>query len=111
MCARARTARENVHAIFVTFLLLFLVYLFSFFGHFETFPYWKWKKTEATLLKGIHVAQLFVFIHFFHFGKEVLQNGRNVSKNCQNSTILTPGVQNMQLRNKSHKIKKFPHIL
>ena len=69
------------------------------------------EKTEATLQIGIDVAQLFSFIHFFHFGKEVLQNGRNVSKNGQNSTILTPGGQNMQLRNKSHKIKKFPYIL
>ena len=63
----------------------------SVFGHFEAFDYWKWKKTEATLQKGIDVAQLFSFIHFFHFDKKVLQNGRNVSKNGQNSTILTPG--------------------
>ena len=75
---------------------------------FLNLPLLKMKKTEATFQKGIDVAQLFCFNHFFHFGKEVLQNGQNVSKNGQNSTILTPGGQNIQFMNKIHKIKKFP---
>ena len=69
------------------------------------------EKTEATLQIGIDEAHLFHFLSFFHFSKEVLQNGRNVPKNGQNFTFFTPGGQNMQLRNKIHQIKKFPHIL
>jgi hypothetical protein len=32
-------------------------------------------------------------------------------KNGKKSSFLTPGGQNMQLRNKSHEIKKFHHVL
>ena len=60
------------------------------------------------VLKG-HVQLFFIF--YFQFSKEVLQNGRNIYKNGQNSTFLKSGDQNMTLRNTSHEIKKFFHIL
>ena len=55
---------------------------------------------DALLKKDIDKTHL-CFIHFFQFSKEVLQNGQNVPKNGQNFSFLTPGGQNMKLRNKS----------
>ena len=47
-------------------------------------------------------------------GPEAYRSGpkaQHVPKNGKKSTFLTPGGQNMQLRNKSHEIKKFHHVL
>ena len=65
------------------------------------------KKRNATLKKIINKTQLFHFIPFFQFSKEVLQNGRKVPKNVKNSTLMTPGGQNMTLRYKCHGIESF----
>ena len=64
------------------------------------------------VLKG-HV-QLFYFIFSFQFSKEILQNGRNVTKS---PSKLPKCVKNVKknlfcpLTKKSHKIKLFCHIL
>ena len=55
----------------------------------------KMKKNEATLQIGMDKTQLFCFIHFFQFSKELLKNGWNVPKKGQNSTFYTLGGQNM----------------
>ncbi len=55
--------------------------------------------------------ELFNFIYYIQFSKKNLKHGRNAPKKGQNSTCFTFGGQNLTLRNKSHEIKKFPHIL
>ena len=92
---------------FCTFFATFFHQLFEILKPFLT----ENEKIDATLEKDIDQMQLFCFIHFFQFSKEVLQNGRNVAKNVKNFTLLTPGGQNMKLRNKCPEIKKIYHVL
>ncbi len=42
---------------------------------------------------------------------EVVQNGRNVPRMVKKNTLLTPGGQNIELRNRSYEKKKFHHVL
>ena len=88
-------------------LCLFCYFFVSFFFNFDLFPYSKWKKNEAALQIVMDKTQLFSFIHFFQFSKELLQNGQNVPKKGQNSKLFTFRGQNMTLRNKSIEIQKF----
>ena len=52
-------------------------------------------------------CNFFLLFIFFNFSKELLQNGRSVYTNVQNS-FFTPGDQDMKLRNKSNEMKKMP---
>ena len=70
------------------YLCAFFATFLSVFSNFEAFPVWNWKKNEAAFQIGMEKTQLFRFIHFFQFSKEVLHNGWNVPKNGQNSTFL-----------------------
>ena len=67
----ACTERENVHHTFVLFLLHFFIGYLKFWN----LSLLKMKKIDATLEKDIDQMQLFCFINFFQFSKEVLQNG------------------------------------
>ena len=53
----------------------------------------------------------YLLCDFFLFSQEILQNGRNASKNGQNTTFFTPGGQNMKLWNKSHFFEILKHFL
>ena len=68
---------------YARFFYLFL----SFFWHFEAFPYWKWKKTEATFQMGIDEAHLFHFINFFPFQSGRPSNWPKCVKNVKKSTF------------------------
>ena len=58
-------------------------------------------KTEAFSPSVMTRHNFYLLCEFFLFSQEILQNGRNASKNCQNSTFFTPGGQNMKVWNKS----------
>ena len=95
VCVRAHA---RVHAQCVKTLTL-LLWLFRYFFWYVCCQFLvilkpfltENEKKEVTFQIGSDEAQLVYFFTFFHFGKEVLQNG-----------------QNMQLRKKVIKYKSFP---
>ena len=103
------SARDRVHTQPVKTCILFLGFFcyFLFVLFFILVPFLTENEKMAALQIGMNETQLFCFIHFFQFIKEVLQNCQNVPKKDQNSTCFTSGGQNMTLRHKSPEIKKF----
>ena len=97
------------HARYFYDFFAFFVCFLSVFGHFEAFPYWKWKNGEHTPERYRRGATFVLFI----FSISVRMSSK-VAEMCLKMVkipLFYPWWPKYATWNKNHKIKKFPHIL
>ena len=103
-CPRACIAHEARQATFVLFCYFFC----QIFCHSEDVHDWKWKTNKCDSPGRYWRDTTFLFYAFLLFRQEIIQNGQNGSKNCQNTTFFAPGGPNMELRKRVINVKVLP---